>query len=71
MEEPDERVEILSKYLESLVNVENLAFKDRALGPLRHITAWRPIAKLRLVHIYQNSALELVKLFLSSFKVSL
>ena len=39
MEEPDERVDILSKHLESVVDVENLAFKDRAFGPLRHITA--------------------------------
>ena len=35
MEKPDERVDILSKHLESVVDVENLAFKDRALGPLR------------------------------------
>ena len=39
IEEPDERVDILFKYLGSLVNVENLEFKGRALGPLRHITA--------------------------------
>ena len=40
MEEPDERYDILSMYLESLVDVENLEFKGpKNLGPLRHITA--------------------------------
>lgn len=40
IEEPDERYDILSMYLESLVDVESLEFKGpKNLGPLRHITA--------------------------------
>lgn len=39
MEKPNEQSDILSEYLGSIVDVENLAFKNRALGPLKHITA--------------------------------
>ena len=39
MGKPDERSDILSTYLESLVDVEKLEFKGQNIGGLRHVTA--------------------------------
>ena len=39
MGKPDERSDILSAYLESLVDVEKLEFKGQTLGALGHVTA--------------------------------
>ena len=39
MEKPDRRSDILSMYLESLVDVESLEFKGQTLGALSHVTA--------------------------------
>lgn len=39
MGKPDERSDILSTYLESLVDVEKLEFKGQNIGDLRHVTA--------------------------------
>lgn len=39
MGKPDERSDILSAYLESLVDVEKLEFKGQNIGTLRHVTA--------------------------------
>ena len=39
MGKPDERSDILSAYLESLVDVEKLEFKGQNIGALRHVTA--------------------------------